>query len=84
MAVIRKEGGDHLVYEHEQLGILIAIEKANQSIIKKFWKKYKGKREVGKDTVKGFPFRFDEEQESLKIDFSAEGEFEVRLLRKFE
>ncbi len=84
MGILKKEGGDHLVYELDEEGILVAVEKKEASAIKKYWKKYKGKSEQPEDTIAGFPFVHDEEQDSLKIDFSAERDFKIKLLKKFD
>ena len=84
MGVIKKEGGDHLVYTLEEEGILVAIEKQQTFSIKKYWKKYNGKSEQPNDTISGFPFVHDEEQNSLKIDFSEEKLYSIKLLKKFE
>lgn len=84
MGILKKEGGEHLVYEIEQEGILVAIEKQNASSIKKYWKKYKGKADQPEDTIQGFPFVHDEEQDSLKIDFSQEQAYQIKLLKKFD
>jgi len=84
MAIIKKEGGEHLVYEHLELGQLVAIAKSDQSVIKKFWKKYKGKQDIPNNTVRGFPFMQDEEQESLKINFTSEETYEIKSLKKFD
>jgi hypothetical protein len=83
MALIKKSGGNQLIYELEDQGILVAIEKQRISSIKKYWEKYKGKSEQSDDTVLGFPFIHDEEQNSLKIDFSEEQFYCVKLLKKF-
>lgn len=84
MAILKKEGNEHLVYEYAQKGILVAITKEDQSIIKKFWKKYKGKSAIPNDTIDGFPFVLDEEHDSLKIDFSTKESFEISGLKKFD
>ena len=84
MGVLKKEGGDHLVYTLEEEGILVAIEKQYASSIKKYWKKYKGKSEQPDDTISGFPYVHDEEQNSLKIDFSEQKLYHIKLLKKFE
>jgi hypothetical protein len=84
MAIIKKEMGNHQVYEFAQEGTLVAIEREDQSNIKKFWKKYKGKSNIPDDTVKGYPFVLDEEHDSLKIDFTEKKEFEIRGLKKFD
>jgi hypothetical protein len=84
MGILKKEGGDHLVYTLENEGILVAIEKQQASSIKKYWKKYKGKPEQPDDTISGFPFVHDDAQNSLKIDFSEEKHYCIKLLKKFE
>jgi hypothetical protein len=84
MGILKKEGGDHLIYELDGQGILVAIEKPQASAIKKYWKKYKGKSEQPDETIQGFPFVHDEEQDSLKIDFTQEQSYLIRLLKKFD
>lgn len=84
MELHKKLSNDYLVYEHKELGLLVAIEKADQIMIKKFWKKNKGKSILEKDVIKGYPFVYDEEQDSLKIDFSEQKEYAIRSLVKFD
>jgi hypothetical protein len=84
MGILKKEGGEHLVYELEEEGILVAIEKSQASTIKKYWKKYKGKSVQPEDMIAGFPFIHDEEQDSLKIDFTQEGMYPIKRLKKFD
>ncbi len=84
MADIKKLGTQHFIYEYEEKGLLVAIEKADLSTIKKFWKKYKGKSSIPDDTVMGYPFVFDEEQDSMKIDFTEKKAFPIKGLKKFD
>ncbi len=72
-----------IMYEETELGILVAINVENQKSIKQFWKA-KDKSTVKPQTVKGHSFIHDEEQDSLKIDFSEEKEFEIKNLQKFK
>lgn len=84
MGTLKKQGGEHLIYEHIELGCLIAIEKINQNQLKKYWKKNKGKSSQPDDKINGYKLIHDDEQNSLKIDFSKEEFFEIRFLNKFE
>ena len=84
MPTLRSNTNQHLVYEHAELAVLVAVEKAEQVKIKKFWKQYKGKQDLPSDSVVGFPFVHDEEQESLKIDFDSPGNYEIKHLKKFD
>jgi hypothetical protein len=77
-------GTEYLIYENEKSNQLVAIDKSNQSIIKNFWKSYKGKANLPADTVNGYMFIPDAEQKSLKIDFSKELTFEIKHLKKFD
>ncbi len=84
MADIKKLGTQHFVYELDGKGVLVALEKADLSVIKKFWKKYKGKSDIPDDEVMGFPFVYDEEQESLRIDFTDKKAYPIKSLKKFD
>ena len=60
----------------------MAIRKTEQSKIKKYWKsKDKSKEE---QMILGFPFIHSDEQDSLKIDFASEKEYEIANLKKFD
>jgi hypothetical protein len=83
MGVIKKQQDEFLIYEELELGILVAIKKTDQSLIKRYWKT-KDKSSLEATTVPGFPFIQTEEQESLKIDFSEIGEYEISQLKKFD
>lgn len=84
MPILRKDENSHLIYEAQSLGQLIAIAKADQSLIKKFWKSYKGKSSVPADKISGHPMILDEEFQTLKIDFDQTIEVEIRDLVKFD
>ena len=72
-----------ITFEETELGTLVAINVENQKLIKKYWKT-KDKSKVASHVVKGYSFIHDEEQDSLKIDFSEEKEFEIKNLAKFK
>jgi hypothetical protein len=76
-------GTEYLIYDNSSLGILVAIDKKNQQIIKKYWKRNKGKSVLEADMIKGFSMIQDDEQDSLKIDFSEEKEYLIRDLVKY-
>ena len=82
MGLLKKQGDDFLIYEESELSVLVAIRKADQNRIKKYWKS-KDKSSV-EETISGFPFIQTEEQESLKIDFSKEQEYQIANLKKFD
>ena len=74
---------EHIVYEHQAMGKLVAVEKVESKKIGAFFKKYKGKKSKPNDKVTGFWFVMDEEYNSLKIDFSEEVELEIKELVVF-
>lgn len=71
-----------ITFEEIELGILVAINVEDQKKMKQFWKA-KDKSVLKIQTVKGYSFVHDEAQDSLKIDFSDEREFEIKNLKKF-
>jgi hypothetical protein len=77
-------GSDYFIYEHTKLGILVAVNVNDLKEMKAYWKLNKGKSELPADLIKGFPMIHDEEQDSLKIDFSEENTYEIRTLNKFD
>ena len=82
MPVLKKLDNEFLIYEDTTLSVLVAIRKTDQSKIKKYWKsKDKSKEE---QMISGYSFVQTEEQDSLKIDFEKEMEFEIVNLKKFE
>ena len=84
MTLLRKDGDAHLVYEHLKQGGLVAIAKADQHLMKKFWKQYKGKQVVPADEVPGFPFVMDPVHESLRIDFDHPQQYVIKDLQAFK
>ena len=84
MAILRKEESQYKIFEHVALGILVAIAEQDISAIKQFQKLHKGKKEFPVDKINGFPFIYDIEQASLKIDFTSKHEYEIRHLKKFD
>jgi hypothetical protein len=81
MEINQKSESAFYIYEESELGILVAIHKTDQSIIKKYWKS-KGEKDASA-SISGHPFIQDEEQGSLKIDFSQEQQFLISNLSKF-
>ena len=82
MGILLKSQDHHLIYEEKELGILVAIEKEDQKLIKKYWKS-KDKTGIA-SKVDGFPLIQSEEQESLKIDFTEKVAYEIQNLEKFD
>lgn len=83
MAILRKVADQHFIYENEEQGILVAIEKDDTTLIKKYWKKNKGKKTLEEDLISGYNLVLDEEHQSLKIDFSEKVEHPIKFLKKF-
>ena len=82
MPVLKKLDNEFLIYKETELSVLVAVRKTDQSKIKKYWKsKDKAKEE---QLISGFPFIQTEEQDSLKIDFETEKEYEIVNLKKFD
>lgn len=81
MDINKKSESQYLIYEEGELGILVAIHKSDQTIIKKYWKS-KGERDLSA-SIAGHPFVHDEEQDSLKIDFNQEQQYLITNLKKF-
>lgn len=73
---------EFLIYEESEIGILVAIRKTDQTILKKYWKT-KGEKDSAA-LISGYPLVHDEEQDSLKIDFSNEQEYTISNLIKFK
>lgn len=82
MPVLRKSENEFLIYEDPTQAILVAIRKTDQSKIKKYWKS-KDKSSVDA-FISGFPFIQSDEQETLKIDFDTEMQFQIANLKKFD
>lgn len=74
---------EHIIYEHQSQGKLVAVEKQESKKIGVFLKKYKGKRAKPNDKVKAHWFVMDEEYNSLKIDFESGIEVEIKELVLF-
>ena len=82
MGLLKRQGDDFLIYENVELSILVAIRIVDQKKIKKYWKSKD--KSIVESKVSGFPFIQPEEQESLKIEFSKEQEYEIVNLTKFK
>lgn len=83
MPILPFQNVEHVIYEHQSEGKLVAIEKEESKQIGVFVKKYKGKKVKPKDKVTGFWMILDEEYNSLKIDFSNEIKVEIKELELF-
>ncbi|MDG1427487.1 MAG: hypothetical protein P8H56_11145 [Crocinitomicaceae bacterium] len=82
MEINTKSEDEFIIYEDVDQGILVALKKAEQLLVKKYWKS-KGTGDESM-TVNGFVLVHDEEQESLKIDFSSKHIFQISSLSKFK
>jgi hypothetical protein len=84
MPVLKKIDNQHFIYEEVELNILVAIAVEHKTLIKDFWKKFKGKSVIGDDQIEGFQMIKTEEQDSLKIDFSTPTLYSIKNLSKFD
>jgi len=84
MGIIKKTGGEHLIYEDSKNGCLIAIEKEAQKAIKNYWKRNKGKQDPSNEVIDAYLLIHDEEQNSLKINFENRIAVEIQYLKKFD
>ena len=84
MATLKSFENNEVVYENQEKGILFSVDRETSKIISQYFKKYKGKKDKPKELVDGFVFLFDEEQESLKVDYSKKVSFEIKNLKKFD
>lgn len=84
MGILRNTTSNFDIYENQKEGILVAIDRGEASAIKAYFKKYKGKSNPPKETIKGHPFILDEEYDSLKIDFNKTVNYTISDLQKFK
>lgn len=84
MSILRNSKNEFEIYENQSKGILVAINKADAKTIKAYYKKYKGKTNPPREKIKGNPFIMDKEFESLKVDFSTTGNYNILDLQKFK
>ena len=83
MNILGEKKKAEVIYEHQKLGVLVAVSNENNSIVRGFFKKYKGKKTQPSDTVEAYKMIVDEEFGSLKIDFSKNFEFFIKDLKLF-
>tara|TARA_B110000977_G_scaffold181308_1_gene241838 strand:+ start:286 stop:546 length:261 start_codon:yes stop_codon:yes gene_type:complete len=83
MNVFGEKKKAEVIYEHQKLAVLVAVSNENNSIVRDFFKKYKGKNLQPSDTVEVYKMIVDEEFGSLKIDFSKNFEFFIKDLKLF-
>ena len=83
MPILPFKNVEHIIYEHQTEGKLVAVEKEESKKIGVFFKKYKGKKAKPSDKVKGHWFIMDEEYKTLKIDFETEIEVEIKELELY-
>ncbi len=83
MPILPFQNIEHLIYEHQKAGRLVAVEKEESKKISAFLKKYKGKKTKPNEKVTGFWFVLDDEYNSLKIDFKEEVKVEIKELVLF-
>tara|TARA_B110000879_G_scaffold160425_1_gene207129 strand:+ start:47 stop:307 length:261 start_codon:yes stop_codon:yes gene_type:complete len=83
MNILGEKKKAEVIYEHQKLGVLVAVSNENNSIVRGFFKKYKGKKTQPSDTVEAYKMIVDEEFNSLKIDFSQIFNFAIKDLIVF-
>jgi len=84
MTILRTIKNDYDFYHHQTLDIFIALNDENKQILSSYWKANKGKQKgtLPKLKITGYKLVFDEEFQSLKIDFAETFEFEAKDLHQ--
>jgi hypothetical protein len=83
MNILGNKKKSEVIYEHLQLGVLVAISSDDNSLARDFFKKYKGKKPMPSDKILGYKMIVDEEFDTLKIDFSTNFYFLIKDLKLF-
>jgi len=82
MPILRTIKSDYHFYHHQGFDLFVAVDDENKQIISTYWKTNKGKQQATLPGLKvtGYKLVFDEEFQSLKIDFTSTFQFEAREL----
>ncbi|MEN8927275.1 MAG: hypothetical protein ABF242_05930 [Flavobacteriales bacterium] len=80
MPILPFKNVEHIIYEHQTKGKLVAVEKEESKKVGVFKKKFKGKKTKPSEKVTGHWMINDEEYNSLKIDFTKEVKVEIKDL----
>ncbi len=83
MNILGNKKKSEVIYEHLQLGVLVAVSSDDNSLAREFLKKYKGKKSMPSDKIPGYKMVVDPEFDSLKIDFSKTFDFLIKDLKLF-
>jgi len=83
MPILRTIKSDYEFFHHQELDVFVALDPENSKALSSYWKTNKGKQKglLPKLTITGFKLVFDEEFQSLKIDFSESIAFEAKDLQ---
>lgn len=84
MTILRIIKSDYEFFHHESLDIFVALDSETRKILSTYWKANKGKQKgmLPKLKITGYKLVFDEEFQSLKIDFTESFEFEAKDLHQ--
>jgi hypothetical protein len=84
MPVLRIIKSDYEFFHHEALDLFVALDDENNKMLSTYWKAKKAKQKGLPSTlkVKGYKLVFDEEFQSLKIDFSEIFQFDANDLHR--
>lgn len=84
MTILRTIKSDYEFFHHESLDIFVALDSKTRKTLSTYWKANKGKQKgmLPKLKITGYKLVFDEEFQSLKIDFTETFEFEAKDLHQ--
>jgi len=84
MPVLRTIKSEYEFYYNEPLELFVALDSENSKALSTFWKENKGKQKqaLPGTRVTGFKLIFDEEFQSLKIDFDQTFQFNMKDLQR--
>ncbi len=82
MEINKNPENEIIIYEDSERGMLVAIYRSDQSLIKRYWKS-NGSQNPS-TFISGHPLIHDDEQNSLKIDFTQKQQFLIANLTKFK
>ena len=84
MPILRTIKSDYEFFHHQELDVFVALDPENRKALSTYWRANKGKQKgmLTKLKITGYKLVFDEEFQSLKIDFSESFTFEARDLQQ--
>jgi hypothetical protein len=84
MPVLRVIKSEYEFFYNEKLDVFVALDAENSEALSNYWKAKKGKQKAVPSVarLKGYKLIFDEEFQSLKIDFSNVFQFDANYLQR--